>query len=186
MDKNNIDFFYHATGDNDKTYDTMLAIISDGAIKSRRMRNDVIGRSLFNGEDYISVAAWNDSFDKNSNDYLFNSSFLGFVFGLPCFIISGDIPAIKCEFRRGKPYDSSIERVSQYRDEWHVKDIIELDKVVGIALPKLQYTEQEKEKAKQILEYAKVYNWEIFVSDENLVESVRERFGKINTNSKTN
>ncbi|MBQ7104708.1 MAG: hypothetical protein IJN90_02510 [Bacilli bacterium] len=183
MNKNEVDFFYHATGDTEETYDTMLAIINDGAIKSKRLQRKDLGQSLFNGDDYISVAAWDNSIDKDSSEFFLKSSFPGFVMGLPCFIISGDIDAIKCEPYTGS-YDSSKERVSQYLDEWHVKDKIDLDKVVGIALPKEQHTEEEKETTRKILECAKLYNWEVFVSDKNLVDSVRERFASIEKKEK--
>jgi len=189
MDINEVDFFYHATGETEENYDIMLKIIEDGAIKSRRMQKLELSNRGFNGDDYISVAAWNNEVDLCHADdvpYLFESSFPGFVFGMPCFIILGDIPAIKCEKRLGVSCDPSKERISQYNDEWHVKDQISLDKVVGIALPEYERTEEEEKKVQQILEYAKVYNWEVFTSNSKLIEEVRERFGKINENSKSN
>ena len=79
MDMNEVDFFYHATGETEENYDIMLKIIEDGAIKSRRMQKLELSNRGFNGDDYISVAAWNNEVDLCHADdvpYLFESSFL--------------------------------------------------------------------------------------------------------------
>lgn len=176
---NEVDFFYHATGDDEESLNKMLNIIKTGSIKSLRKQNLTGG--LFNGDDYISVAAWEPDMNIDSPDLFFSSSFGGFIFGLPCFILSSDIPAIKCEVWKRGAYDSKRKRVSQYVDEWHVKDEIPLDKVVGIALPKEEFlSSEEMELVKQILNFAQICNWEVFVSDTNLVNAVRERFKQKN------
>lgn len=87
MEYKKVDFFYHATGYTEETYDVMLAIILDGAIKSKRIQNAELVTSLYNGDDYISVDAWDDNIDKNSSDYYLSSSFPRFILGLPCFTI---------------------------------------------------------------------------------------------------
>ena len=61
-----VDFFYHATGDDDESLKRMLAIIESGAIYSKR-KLGITDRGLFNGQNYISVAAWND--DMNINHF---------------------------------------------------------------------------------------------------------------------
>lgn len=176
---NEVDFFYHATGDDEESLNKMLNIIRTGSIKSLRKQNLTGG--LFNGDDYISVAAWDSNIDVDNPNFFFESSFGGFIFGLPCFILSSDIPAIKCEVRRNSIYDSKKERVSQYVDEWHVQDEILIDKVVGIALPSIEVlSEEEIITMNLILECAKAYNWEVFTSDINLVQNVRERFKQKN------
>lgn len=162
----------------------MLAIILDGAIKSKRIQNAELVTSLYNGDDYISVDAWDDNIDKNSSDYYLSSSFPRFILGLPCFTILVDVPAIKCEKPKGSSYDYTKERVSQYLDEWHVKDKIDLEKVVGISLSKEQYINEDKKTTTKNLECVKAYNWEVFISDDNLVELVRECFKKVKNNSK--
>ena len=171
--ESNVDFFYHATGDDEEALKRMVSIIKDGAIYSRRLQN--LDGGMFNGEDYISVAAWDDSVEPNSSDYFMRSSFPGFIMGLPCFILSSDLPAIKCEVRHDS-YDATVERCSQYVDEWHVKDQIPISKVVGVALPVEDgFFEDESECIREILYYANANNWEVFTSDRDLVNNVRER-----------
>ena len=65
-----------------------------------------------------------------------DSSFYGWIFNMPCFIIDDNIEAIHAKkVEHGYNLDHNKERVSEFVDEWHVKDIIPLDKIKGIALP---------------------------------------------------
>ena len=176
---NEVDFFYHSTGEGEDSLQKMLTIIKEKHIYSLRKQN--LSGGLFNGDDYISVAAWDDNIQINTTSFFLESSFGGFIFGLPCFILSSDIPAIKCRPYQGEHYDSSVERVSQYLDEWHVKDEIPIDKVVAIALPPIEtLDDKDINIANMIMDCAEAYGWEVFTSDTNLVNNVRERFKQKN------
>lgn len=163
--------FFHGTGDSDYAFDNMLKIIETGGIKSlRRQNSDYSG--LVNGDDYISVCAWDDSIKR---DIVKNaSSFDGWIFGCPCFVISS-IDAIKCE-KFHPNYDPKVERISQFEDEWHVKDFIPLDKIIGIALPFKddEFINRNKEKVDKIVRYANNYKWQIYESDESLIENTNK------------
>lgn len=173
---NEVDYFYHATGDRDDNLKVMLNILRSGGIKSLRLQGKTNYNTNFNGDDYVSLGAWNNEIEMNSPDYFFKSCFFGFITNLPCFIISPNINAIKCDEYHGT-YDPDNERVSQYIDEWHTKDEITLDKIVGIAIPEYAYKDSKNLKViKEILTFAELYNWEVFKSDENLVTEVRKRF----------
>lgn len=177
MDINKVDYFYHATGDDENNLKKMLNIIKSGHIFSKRKQGIIDNDLGFNGLDYISIAAWDDSININDRTFFLDSSFGGFIFGLPCFILSNDIPAIMCGSIPADGSNSLVDRVSQYIDEWHVKDEILIEKVVGIALPDFsKYSIEDKLIIDEILRYANKYNWEIFVSNEKLVELVREKF----------
>jgi len=163
--------FFHGTGDSDYAFDNMLKIIETGGIKSLEMQNSSF-RGLVNGQNYISVCSWDDGIDHSVEKM--QSSFNGWIFGCPCFIIRG-IEAIKCG-KYHSDYNSEVERVSQFEDEWHVKDFIPLDKVIGIALPlkDVEFINRNKEKVDKILEYATEYNWQVFESDETLIEDTNK------------
>lgn len=177
MTKDKVDYFYHATGDDENNLKKMLNIIKTGYITSKRKQGILDNDYGFNGLDYISVAAWDDSININDKNFFLDSSFGGFIFGLPCFILSNDIPAIKCGSIPADGSNALVDRVSQYVDEWHVKDEISIEKVVGIALPDFDnYSWEDNLIKEKIIEYANSFNWEIFISNEHLVESVREKF----------
>lgn len=163
--------FFHGTGDSDYAFDNMIKIIETGGIKSLNKQNSSM-RGLVNGEDYISVCAWDDDIDCSVESMA--SSFNGWIFGCPCFVISPDIEAIKCG-RYHDNYDSNKERVSQFMDEWHVKDFIPLDKIIGIALPfkDEEFIERNKDKVDKIMKYASEYEFQIFESDESLISNTR-------------
>ena len=163
--------FFHGTGDSDYAFDNMLKIIESDGIKSLKKQNSNY-RGLVNGEEHISVCSWDDSVD---HDVIKNkSAFNGWIFGCPCFVISG-VDAIKCG-KYHRDYDAKIERVSQYEDEWHVKDIIPLDKIIAIALPLKdeEFINRNKDKVDKIIKYASIYGWQIFESDESLIENIKK------------
>ena len=170
--------FFHGTGDDYYSLERMLKIIESGGIKSLNKRG-VKDIGLFNGRNYISVCSWDDDISHDITDN--KSAFNGWIFNCPCFIIEG-IDAIKCEPYHLN-YDSESERVSQFEDEWHVKDYIPLDKIIGIGLPLTneRFISQNKEVLDKIMEYAGNYNWIILESDESLIENInnlKRRRGK--------
>ena len=168
-----MDYFYHGTGDYVGTaLDTMIKIIESGGIKSKNKQRSN-HYTMYNGDDHISVAKWSGQENRNFSDML-QSSFYGWIFGCPTFIISPDIEAIHAKQVKGYFYDFNRERLSEFIDEWHVKDEIPLDKIVGIALP-FNWSVNNPiamRKIGKILEYAKAYNWKVFNSDIELVHSV--------------
>lgn len=165
-----VDYFYHGTGEYPvEALKTMQSIISSGAIKCRRSLGNFDGPTSWNGYDYVSVCAYDETLD------IMNSSFGGWIKYCPCFILSGDIDAKKCEHTS---VFTDAGGYSQYEDEWHVKGDIPIDKVVGIALPEIIYSDEEKELVDSITEAANEFGWEIFYSNDTLVDDVRERFRK--------
>lgn len=179
-------YFYHGTGEDiNEGISTMLEIIESGSIQSANKRQADI-KTLYNGNDYISVCRWDDLLSENGwFDSLCDSAFYGWIFNCPCFIISDKIPAIKCrQVSVGTSFDSEIERVSQFKDEWQVKDEILLDDVIAIALPFIhleknidgEVTKDTYDKVKKILEYASCYKWQVFNSDnQNLIKEVDKK-----------
>lgn len=169
-----MNYYYHGVGEFlEYALRTMLEIIESGGIMSKNMRktNDL---TLYNGDDYISVAKWEEGFDYDKYGHLV-SAFYGWIYNLPVFIISPDIEAIHAKMVPiGRSYDSSKERVSQFVDEWHVRDIIPLDKIVGIALPFDEKIEDPFALGymRKIIEYAKFYGWKVYNSNMDLVKSV--------------
>ena len=166
--------FYHGMGDRPDDIDVMINIIKSGGIKSLSMQESG-ERGLFNGQDYISVCAWDK--DVSSNPFSLNSAFSGWIYGCAGFIINGDIEAIKCDFFNGD-YDSKIDRVSQFKDEWHVKDIIPIREIVGIFLPLNNkiYMSENKEKIDELFRYAEEFGWFIFDSDFDLCKNVNKEY----------
>ena len=77
-----------------------------------------------------------------------------------------------------KPYsfDHNVDRVSQFIDEWHVRDEITLDKIVGIAIPfkMIRESKYSLELILKILEYAKLYGWQVYDADMDLIENVNK------------
>lgn len=168
-----MDYFYHGTGDYVETaLDKMIKIIESGGIKSKNKQKSN-NYTMFNGDDHVSVARWEGKNNPDFSDML-QSSFYGWIFGCPTFIISPDIEAIHAKQVKGYFYDSNRERVSQFIDEWHVRDEIPLDKIVGIAIP-FSWSKNNRAAARKIgriLEYAKKYNWKVFNSDLELIQRV--------------
>ncbi len=168
-----MNYFFHGTGDNlEVALDIMIRIIKTGAIQSKNKRKSK-DLTLFNGDDYISVARWEEGFDYE-NLGMIMSSLYGWVYGCPTFIISPDIEAVHTSLYRGGFYDPKKDRVSQFVDEWHVKDEIPIDKVVGIAIPFdfLGKNPFALSLTKKILEYARAYEWKVYNSDINLIKSI--------------
>ena len=168
-----MEYFFHGTGEGDEALNTMIEIIESGGIKSKNKRHEDY-YTLFNGDDYVSVAKW--CYEEMPGYFAgLESSFYGWIFNMPCFIIDGDIEAIHAT-RVERPYsfDHNKDRVSQFIDEWHVKDEIPLDKIVGIALPFswIRKSRTSLLKMLNILQYAKDFNWQVYNSDMNLIESV--------------
>lgn len=185
--------FYHGTGDYlDLALTNMLSIIETGFIKSKNKQNELktsfAERGLYNGGDYISLCAWDESVDHRIES--FDSAFNGWIYGCPFFILSNDINAVHCKkIKLGTTYDPTIERVSQFSDEWHVKDVIPITKVLGIALPlDVINADLEKgliepemfEKVKKIIELAEKNSWFILERcDELAVESIENYISSI-------
>ena len=171
-----MDYYYHGTGVYVKTaLDVMIEIIESGGIKSKNKRKDN-KETLFNGDDYISVAKWDGGEVERDVFEMFESTFYGWIFGCPTFIISPDIETVKTDAYNGYTYDASRDRVSKFRDEYHVKDEIPLDKIVGIAIP-FYWVKKDKsvlQKIAKILNYAQMYGWKVFNSDMYLVERVNK------------
>lgn len=167
-------YFFHSTGEYwNYSIDTMIKIIETGGIKSRNQREEEIkGPHMFNGLDHISVCRY-DLGDRDCSP-----AYSWFVQSTPFFIIDGDISAIKCGLYTGGGYDPSVDRVSQFPDEWHVRDIIPLDKIVGISLPIYELLKEDKEmlkKIKKILLYAKAYGWKLYDSlSKDVIEEIKE------------
>ncbi|MBQ1812935.1 MAG: hypothetical protein II119_03185 [Bacilli bacterium] len=163
-----VDYFYHGTGEYIlDALNTMKSIITSGAIKCRRNLGKTDEPTSWNGIDYVSVCAYDGDLD------IIDSSFGGWIQYCPCFILSNDIDAIKCEYTRDF---TDVGGYSQYKDEWHVKGDIPIDKVIGIALPDIVFTDEEKELVEDIISAANEFGWEIFSSTDALADDVRERF----------
>ena len=123
-----MEYYYHGT----ESLDQMIEIIESGGIKSKNKRNANYD-TLYNGDDYISLGKW-DNNKKADFTNMYDSCFYGWIFWRPTFIINPDIDALHALPRIGE-FDPNVDRVSPFQDEYHVKDEIELDKIVGIALP---------------------------------------------------
>lgn len=167
-----MEYYYHGTNQvYNKGLDIMIDIIESGGIKSSNKRL-AHSTGLYNGADYISVGKWNR--DENVDFSRFNEScFYGWIFWCPTFIIDSSINAIHAKKING-PVTPSTGRYSCFVDEYHVKDEIELDKVRGIALP-FSLMIGNKDcllKALKILQYAKLFGWNVYESDMFLVDRV--------------
>jgi hypothetical protein len=95
---------------------------------------------------------------------------------MPCFIIDDSIEAIHAKkVEHGYNLDHNKERVSEFVDEWHVKDIISLDKIVGIALPFgwIKGSLRTLKKVLVILKYAKENEWQVYDSNLDLIKNVQ-------------
>ena len=170
-----MDFYYHGTNQiYNNGLDIMIDIIESGGIKSNNKR---LGHSigLYNGDDYISVGKWNRE-ENIDFDRLNESCFYGWIFWCPTFIIDPNISAIHTEKVNGL-VDPNKGRYSCFIDEYHVKDEIELDKVRGIALPFSLITGNKEYllKTLKILQYAKLYKWNVYESDMFLVDRVEKQ-----------
>ncbi len=167
-----MEYYYHGTNQiYNKGLDIMIDIIESGGIKSNNKRS---GHSigLYNGDDYISVGKWNK--EENIDFSRFNEScFYGWIFWCPTFIIDPSINAIHAERIIG-PVNPNKGRYSCFIDEYHVKDEIELDKVRGIALPFSLIMDNKDYllKTLKILQYAKLYKWDVYESDMFLLNRV--------------
>ena len=167
-------YYYHGTGYNEDALDTMIQIIESGGIKSMNQRNTYYD-TLYNGEDYISVSKWIYDDIEDESSYK-DSSFYGWIFNMPCFIIDDSIEAIHAKkVEHGYNLDHNKERVSEFVDEWHVKDVIPLDKIVGIALPFgwIKNSLRVLKKVLVILKYAKENDWQVYDSNLDLVKNVQ-------------
>ena len=167
-----MDYYYHGTNQvHSKGLDIMIDIIESGGIKSNNKRS---GSSfgIYNGDDYISVGKWNR--DENIDfDKIGESCFYGWIFWCPAFIIDSNIDAIHAE-KHDEPVDPSKGRYSCFIDEYHVRDEIGLDKIRGIALP-FSLISGNKDyllKTLKILQYAKLYGWDVYESDSSLIDRV--------------
>ena len=165
-----MDYYYHGTNIiYNNGLDIMIDIIESGGIKSNNKR---LGNSpgLYNGDDYISVGKWN----REGETAWYESCFYGWIFWCPEFIIDSSIDAVHAEIIKGKVVDPKKERYSCFSDEYHVKDEIGLDKIQGIALP-FSLIAGHKDllrKTLKILQYAKLYKWNVFESDSLLINRV--------------
>ena len=167
-----MEYYYHGTNlIYNNGLDIMINIIESGGIKSNNKRLSY-STGGYNGDDYISVGKWDR--EENIDFNRFNEScFYGWIFWCPTFIIDCNIDAIHAEKTNG-PVDTNKGRYSSFIDEYHVKDEIELDKVRGIALP-FSLIKGNKDyllKTLKILQYAKIYKWNVYESDMFLVDRV--------------
>lgn len=192
--KENVNCFYHGTGEYlDSAISNMHAILETGFIRSKNNLEEFqgidLGPGLFNGRNYISLTAWDESVNHDVES--FDSAFNGWIFGCPFLVISNDIDAVHCKrIASGQGYNSKIDRVSQFLDEWHVEGEISIDHVLGIALPmdainediKLGFIEAETvTKLERIIQIAKERNWFILEqSDELAVQMAEERVVSMN------
>ena len=192
--KENVNCFYHGTvEDLDSSISNMHAILETCFISSKNNLEEFqgiyLGPGLFNGRNYISLTAWDESVNHNVES--FDSAFNGWIFGCPFLVISNDIDAVHCKrIASGQGYNSKIDRVSQFLDEWHVEGEISIDHVLGIALPmdainediKLGFIDEETvTKLERIIQIAKERNWFILEqSDELAVQMAEERVVSMN------
>ena len=170
-----MDYYYHGTNQIfNKGLDIMIDIIESGGIKSKNRRfGDLSG--LYNGDDYISVGKWNRE-ENIGFDRFDESCFYGWIFWCPTFIIDPDIDAIHAEKINGL-VEPNKGRYSSFIDEYHVKDEIELDKIRAIALPffLIKGSEDYLIKTLKILQYAKIYKWNVYESDSFLIDRVAKQ-----------
>ena len=103
--------------------------------------------------------------------------FLLFKGVLLFFIIKDDIDAIKCDLRDGD-YDAKVDRVSQFKDEWHVRDCIPISEVIGIFLPLNNkiYMSHNRERIELLVKYAEEFEWDIFDSGIDLCKNVNKKY----------
>ena len=167
-----MEYYYHGTNQiYNKGLDIMIDIIESGGIKSNNIR---LGHytGLYNGDDYISVGKWNK---KEKIDFSrFNEScFYGWIFWCPTFIIDSSINAIPTK-KLNELASPNKGRYSCFIDEYHVKDEIGLDAVRGIALPfsLIMSNKDYLLKTLKILQYAKLYKWDVYESDMFLLDRV--------------
>ena len=167
-----MDYYYHGT----ESLDSMIKIIESGGIKSKNKRKANY-ETLYNGDDYISLGKWDKSKKADFTNML-ESCFYGWIFWKPTFIISSDINAIHARPRIG-PYNPKVDRVSPFIDEYHVRDEIDLEKIVGIALPFSSVPDDKEEYMKllKILQCASLYKWNVYESDVFLIDRVNQ--GKV-------
>ena len=181
-----MDYYYHGTNQiHNKGLDIMIDIIESGGIKSTNKR---LGSSsgIYNGCDYISVGKWDR--EENIDFSRFDEScFYGWIFWCPTFIIDPDIAAIHAEKKNGL-VNPKEGRYSSFIDEYHVKDEIELDKIRGIAIPfsLIKGDRDYLRKTLKILQYARLYKWNVYESDLFLVDRVdkEETFDDMKFNRK--
>ena len=116
-------------------FETLPNILKDNAILSKRLQGDnTITSNAWNGLDYISLS-------KKDKNYIWKSSYRRFISPSYAFIFNG-IEAIETEYVEDD-YEyyrlisnlSSNKRYSIYEDEYQIKNIIGLDKVIGIKIP---------------------------------------------------
>lgn len=161
-----MEYYYHGTD----SLDTMIKIIESGSIKSKNKRKSK-QYTLYNGDDYISVGKWDHSANINF-DKMKYSCFYGWIFWRPTFIISEEVEAIHATRHIGS-YNPDNDRVSCFIDEYHIRDEIPIDKIIGIAIPFSQ-VESKKEllEVQRLLQYSKLYKWNIYDSDSELINKV--------------
>ena len=128
--KINPNWFYHQV-----RFEKMPNILKNNAILSKRLQGyDKITSNVWNGLDYISLS-------KKDTNYIWKSSYRRFISPSYAFIFKG-IEAIETEYVEDD-YEywrhisnlSSNKRYSIYEDEYQIKNIIGLDKVIGIKIP---------------------------------------------------
>ena len=169
--------FYHGMKPRRTTLcrvNTMLEIIETGGLKSNR----ILGNQLvqgYNGLDYVSVCAKEKFYKYINNNY---SAFNIYIKSNFCFIISGEVPAIKTvyidydRFDNYADYKRYLERfpgkqVSDLFDEWQVKDEIPLNYVLGLGIPLKQIMRYpgDNNEVLRVIErlryFAELYNWDV-------------------------
>lgn len=113
-------------------FEKLPNILKNKAILSKRRQGDnTITSNVCNELDYISLS-------KKVENYIWKSSYQRFISSSYAFIF-GEIDAIEAEcifddyeYLENISFD---KRYSVYEDEYQVKDIITIDKVIGIKIP---------------------------------------------------
>lgn len=135
-------YFYHGIRNGLVAPDTVIDIFKSGGIKSRRLQR-ISYKAGFNGPDYVSICRKEADTEY---DEVKNNAFKNYILDSFCFIISDDIPAVKCdyvpetqEWDRFQLYKFMNEhpdiRITDMFDEWQVKDEIKFSNIIGIGIP---------------------------------------------------
>lgn len=126
--------------------DVILNIIRSGSIKSKRLMGRT-GIRGYNGLDYVSICTKLPNIEQE--DYIqkgYNCAYLDCIVNHFCLILSKDIDVVKPHLVLPNTFLSYSDLlnyleenpnfpVSDMFDEYQVKDMISLSKVIGIGIP---------------------------------------------------
>lgn len=168
-------YYYHGVvnkkNNNDCEYsiDHLIPILLSEGIKSKRLLG-IKENYGFNGLDYVCVCKKHKPLNKETKNYNAFSMYIDWKFSL---IISDEIDAIKTEYLSEDYYLSkkirdSHTKYSDLFDEYQVKDIIPISKIIGITIPfeivYIYIKHKDKKflkKVKTLIELAKTLNLDI-------------------------